>query len=264
MSAIYDDVLVISAPHGSPTPSCGTYFHRLQSLGAHVYNSTCHAEVGLTRCLQAASAYQLFQSNERLNWLFWVDGDMVADPRALQALILISERIEAMSGQYATVSGAYVNRHDIEHNVRLAAHAVKRSFSFEVNLAPNPADLLERCVYHATLALCGMGCLLQHRSTFMQHCDESEHFCYPNEEYLIPLVCQSTRIHASELAEFLHVDASKDLWYWNNEDFDYSMRELSKGRCVYLVDVPFGHEFARVTFPDRNTVFPGLLPPEDD
>lgn len=271
MKLQYADVLVLCAPHGSPSPACAHYLQLLQMHGALVQFSVCYAEVGLTRCVQAAAAYQTLRDHPQLRWVFWLDWDMTAHVESLEVLIMVAERLTLNDDRAMTptVSGAYVNRHDVRNGrTRLAAHSCKDCITVDVAI---PAIIREEAngplpsrgpqSYAATVALCGMGCLLQSREVFMLHCDESEHFCYPTEDYLVPLVCQSFRIHASELGQYVAIDASADRYYWQNEDFDYSVRELEKGRTVYVVDIPWGHEFMRATYPDEKTVFPGYLPP---
>lgn len=264
MRTRYNDVLVLCASL-SPTASCEQYLRTLQSLGATVQYGSCYPEVSLTRCLQAAAAYQTLQCFPRLQWVFWLDHDMCSYPDALETLIMCSEKLSRSGGpvldplKLPSVSGAYINRHDIRGATRLAAHALKDALPIELSL-PIVAKR-ELPDYHATRALVGMGCLLQHRTVFMAHCDESEHFCYPSDDYLVPLVCSSHRWHSSEMAQYLDINGECDKWYWLGEDFSYCIRELDRGREVYLVDVPWGHEFLRVTYPDVGTVFPGLKPP---
>lgn len=262
MNTRYNDVLVLCAAHSSPTPSCHQYLQVLQELGAVVQYSACYPEVSLTRCLQAAAAYQVLQQQPKLQWVFWIDSDMCSYPQALEHLIMCANSLssESVLG-IPTVSGGYVNRHDIRCSMRLAAHALNGAIPIEVKLPYIGPPEREAPVYHATKALVGMGCLLQHRSVFMAHCDESEHFCYPSEDYLVPQVCASHRWHSSEMAQYLGVKSECDKWFWSGEDFSYCVHELDHKRDVYLVDVPWGHEFLRVTYPDARTVFPGLRPP---
>lgn len=266
MSTRYNDVLVLCAAHSSPTPSCHQYLQVLQELGAVVQYSACYPEVSLTRCLQASAAYQVLQQQPKLQWVFWLDSDMCSYPLALEQLIMCAERLSGtrevnVPMLVPTVSGAYVNRHDIRGSTRLAAHALKEAVPIEVVLPYVDSPEGKQDVHHATRALVGMGCLLQHRSVFMAHCDESEHFCFPSDDYLVPLVCSSHRWHSSEMAQYLAIDNECDKWFWLGEDFAYCIHEIDHGREVYLVDVPWGHEFLRVTYPDAGTVFPGLKPP---
>lgn len=261
----YKDVLVLCAPpSGVPSPACFNYVQQLHALGALVQFSACYAEVSLTRSVQAAAAMKTLEKHPKLRWVFWLDWDMCSNQAALETLIMASERLWEMGGensQFPTVCGAYVNRHDVRQGglTRLAAHAVFTASPIEFDV---PDIEHGSIVLHATMALCGMGCLLQSRDCFVAHYNESPEFCYPNETVVVREVCSSGRVHVSELAEFVAVDASKDLFYWSNEDFDYTSRELSHGRPVYLVNVPFGHEFMQVALPDARTVFPGLRPPE--
>lgn len=269
MKLQYNDVLVLCAPQGSPSPACAHYLQLLQMHGALVQFSVCYAEVGLTRCVQAAAAYQTLRDHPQLRWVFWLDWDMFAHIESLEALIMVAERLTLNDdrGMTPTLSGAYINRHDLRNgSTRLAAHSCKDCITIDVDIPAIERD--DRTIAHtsfaATIALCGMGCLLQSREVFMMHCDECEHFCYPTEDFLVPLVCQSFRIHASELGQYIAIDANADRYYWQNEDFDYSVRELDKGRTTFVVDIPWGHEFMRVTYPDEKTVFPGYLPPVVD
>lgn len=270
MNLHYNDVLVLCAPHGSPSPACSHYLQLLQMHGALIQYSVCYAEVSLTRCVQAAAAYQTLRDHPQLRWVFWLDWDMTAHVESLEALIMVAERLTLNDerSMTPTLSGAYINRHDIRHaSTRLAAHCCKDNVTLDVDIpAVNREDktVAGGTSFAATVALCGMGCLLQSREVFMLHCDESEHFCYPTEDFLVPMVCQSSRIHASELGQFVAIDPNADRYYWQNEDFDYSVRELDHGRLVYVVDIPWGHEFNRVTYPNEKTVFPGYLPPVVD
>jgi hypothetical protein len=257
MSGMYSDVLVLVAPHGSPTPKCSQYISTLREMGATIVFSQCYAEVSLTRNVAASAAYDVLQKCPDLKWVFWLDADMVGMPYALGTLRAIALSIAEYDsdGRAPTLSGAYVNRHDYRHDrVRLAAHATKDAE--EIEIAIGGAD------WQLTMALCGMGCLLQSRQVFMQHCDESEHFCYPSEDHLVPEVCSAFRVHASELSEYIELQPGADRYYWQNEDFDYCVRELDRGRNVYLVNVPFGHEFMQVVYPTSQAVFPGLVPRE--
>lgn len=270
MAVRYNDVLVLCAPHGSPSPACLSYLQQLQLHGALVQFSVCYADVGLTRCVQAAAAYQTLRNHPQVHWVFWLDWDMHAHIESLEALIMVAVRMGFNDDptMTPTLSGAYVNRHDIRNgSTRLAAHSCKDCETVDVDVPAIVRDdgtVAGGSAFSATVALCGMGCLLQSRDVFMLHCDESEHFCYPTEDYLVPLICQSYRIHASELAQYVAIDPNADRYYWQNEDFDYSVRELDKGRPVYVVDIPWGHEFMSVTYPDAKTVFPGYLPPRVD
>jgi hypothetical protein len=258
-TANYSNVLVLCAPfNGVPTASCMHYLLNLQAMGATVQFSTCYAEAALTRCLQAASAYQTLQQRPQLQWVFWVDGDMCSYPSALESLMLLAIKLGEVQGEpilnAPTISGAYVNRHKLQGAPKLAAYAVRGALRTPVEVSGEE--------WGVTQAFVGMGCLLQSRAVFMAHCDESAHFCYPSEDYLVPLVCQSHRIHCAELAEFLPIDDSKDTFFWHSEDFSYCAHEFERGRLVYLADVPFGHEFLRVSYPDNGCVFPGFKPPE--
>lgn len=270
MTVRYNDVLVLCAPHGSPSPACLSYLQQLQLHGALVQFSVCYADVGLTRCVQAAAAYQTLRNHPQVRWVFWLDWDMHAHIESLEALIMVAVRMSFNDdpAMTPTLSGAYVNRHDIRNgSTRLAAHSCKDCKTVDVDVPAIVRDdgtVAGGSAFSATVALCGMGCLLQSREVFMLHCDESEHFCYPTEDYLVPLICQSYRIHASELAQYVAIDPNADRYYWQNEDFDYCVRELDKGRPVYVVDIPWGHEFMSVTYPDAKTVFPGYLPPQVD
>jgi hypothetical protein len=275
MKTLYCDVLILCAPPATPSPACAHYLQLMQMRGALIQFSVCYADVGLTRCVQAAAAYQTLRDHPQVRWVFWLDWDMTAEVASLEALIMVAERLSLKYGDLSTaptVSGAYVNRHDVRNGTtRLAAHSCKDCLTVDVVLpaiireeANGPVPSYPAQVFAATRALCGMGCLLQSREVFMLHCDESEHFCYPTEDYLVPLICQSYRIHASELGQYVSIDANADRYYWQNEDFDYSVRELDKGRTVYVVDIPWGHEFMRTTYPDEKTVFPGYLPARID
>ena len=248
------DVLVMLAPYGNERQSTAHFVSVLQSLGVTVLKAQAKAEVSLTRCVLAAAGYDALRQCPHLNWVFWLDQDVSGDMFAVQNLIQFATALRL--DIYPSVSGVYVNRHT--KPPRVAAAAVRRMDPLQVSIGTHDgATAVGECVP----ALCGLGCLLQHRTTFMQHCDESEHFAFPNRDTIVPEVCTSHRIHSSDFGRFMPLPEGEDIHYWCSEDFDYCIREFEHGRLVFTVPVHFGHECDYVLWPDGNCVYPGLRPP---
>lgn len=251
------DVLVMLAPYGRASESTTHFVDVLRMQGATLIKTQAKAEVSLTRCVLASCAYDVLRTMPHLNWAFWLDQDVSSNPSSVQDLIRIAQfiRNNGEGIDYPTLSGVYVNRHTTPP--RVAAYAIRRMDPLRLVGPVAPQEI--ECVP----ALCGMGCLLQHRATFMAHCDESEHFAFPNRNTIVPEVCSSHRIHSSEFGKYIELPEGEDLYYWMSEDFDYCAREFEHGRLVLTCPVMFGHETEHVLWPDGTCVFPGLRPPND-
>jgi hypothetical protein len=254
MNGLLSNLLVLLAPYGTERASTAQFVSQLQAQGAQILKTQAKAEVSLTRNVLAASACDVLRQAPDVQWLFWLDQDVSGEVGNVVAMIRLAELISnsARGIGFPTLSGVYVNRYTVPP--RLACHAIRNCEPVDV-----ASDEFEHPI-RLTPALCGMGCLLQHRSTFLAHCDEAPHFVFMTRDNLIPEVCSSHRIHASELAKYLHVDAAQDLYYWQSEDFDYCAREFEVGRLVMTCPFTFGHECNKVLWPDSETVFPGLRP----
>lgn len=247
------NVLVLLAPYGSEKPSTSQFVAQLQASGACILKTQAKAEVSLTRCVLAANACDALRQLPDLQWVFWLDQDVSGTVGNILHMIEVASHVMmSAEGQgYPTLSGVYVNRYS--EPPRLACYALKDFDPIVISeLAEQPIMLVA--------SLCGMGCLLQHRSVFLAHCDEAPHFRFPSRETIVPEVCTSHRIHTSELAKYLPVNADEDCYYWQSEDFDYCAREFEHGRLVFTVPVGFGHECDRVIFPEANSIYPGLRP----
>lgn len=256
------DVLVLLAPYGTERASTAQFVSRLQEQGANVLRTQAKAEVSLTRNVIAGGAYDVLRQAPELEWVFWLDQDVSGNAGNLVVMKQVAEIFGRMSepNVYPSITGLYMNRYS--NPTRLAAYAVARMGAMKLPAAIHGiADVGD---LEVVPVLCGLGCLLQHRSTFMRHCDESQHFGFPNRERLVPEVCSSHLIHSSELAKYIDaVGADEDFYYWQSEDFDYCCREWEHGRSVYSLPIAFGHECDRILYADEHTVFPGLRPPNN-
>lgn len=250
MQSDLSNVLVLCAPYDGVSSLPMLTLAQFQAAGASVQLHQASADVSLTRCLQAASACEQLQANDKLEWVFWLDCDMVGEPMKVATMIDYSTQLrqlsEAIDPDYPSLSGCYLNRH--RQPPQVAAMSLKRAEPIELNDGP------------LIPALTGMGCFLQHKSTFTKHCDESTHFHYKDKDTIIPEVCVSRLIHCSEYAQFIDIAADGDAWYWLGEDFDYCVRELEFGRLVYVAPAVFGHVDSIVLVPDGKCMFPGLKP----
>lgn len=249
-----NNVLVLLAPYGSEKPSTAAFVSELQAEGACILKTQAKAEVSLTRNVLAGHACDALRSLPNLHWVFWLDQDITGTVGGVLQLIELSSHIMQLSTGlgYPTMSGMYVNRY-VTPRI-LACHALRGMDRLRIDdLGEHPLD----CVP----ALCGMGCLLQHRSTFLAHCDESPHFLFPTRDTIVPEVCSSHRIHSSEIAKYLPIDPELDAYWWQSEDFDYCAREFEQGRLVFAAPVAFGHETESILWPDEQATFPGLRAP---
>lgn len=251
-----ENVLVLCAPFGPLARSTRQMLDDLSGEGATIQEAQAQAEVSLTRCVQATAAYNFLDKKPRLDWVFWLDHDIVAGPHAVKMLIdyalILQEQSSLPQPIPPSLSGCYVNRHN--HPPRIAAYKLQRADVINFGVGDANVNMVP--------ALTGMGCFLQHRRAFMAHCEEARGFMFPDPDHVTSEVCTSHLIHASELAQFLDVDAGSDCWHWLAEDFDYCIRELEAGRLVYMAPVVFGHLDSVVLMPDARTVFPGLRKPE--
>lgn len=256
------NLLVMLAPYGSERASTSQFVNRMQSEGAHVIRTEAKAEVSLTRCVLAGAAYNVLQQAKELEWVFWLDQDISGEPGNVVAMIEVAKAIGILNEPVTmpSVTGLYVNRYS--RPPRMALYAITNCTPVVMPEGQHPiagAGNID-CVP----VLCGMGCLLQHREVFMQHCDESRHFAFPNRDTIVPEVCTSHPIHSSELAKYIPVSPDEDLYYWQSEDFDYCTREWEQGRLVLSLPFMFGHECNRILMPDDTTVFPGLRRPNGE
>jgi hypothetical protein len=258
MSGSLSDVLVMLAPYNSEKPSTTQFVSRLQAEGANVIKTQAKAEVSLTRCVLANEAYDVLRQASQLEWVFWLDQDISGEPGSVVLMKKISAWLDyEHQGMPPSVTGLYVNRYSYPY--RMAAYSLKNldPITLDGEASPVPDENLQ-----AVPVLCGMGCLLQHRNVFRQHCDESQHFAFPNRDKIVPEVCSSHIIHSSELAKYVDlVSPEENIYYWQSEDFDYSCREWEHGRPVLALPFAFGHECSRILMPDESTVFPGLRAP---
>lgn len=254
------NLLIMLAPYGTERPSTSQFVSKMQSAGANVLRTQAKAEVSLTRCVLAGAAYDVLRRAKELEYVLWLDQDISAEPGNVEAMIRICEHLTNGLDHFPTVTGLYVNRYSKPQ--RMALYAIKDLDPVILKSSdhPLPDDADIECIP----VLAGMGCLLQHRTVFMKHCDESPHFAFPNRETIVPEVCASHRIHSSELAKFLPVNPDEDMYYWQSEDFDYCSREWEHGRVVLALPFAFGHECDRILVPDESTTFPGLRPPRVD
>lgn len=257
MKTEFTNLLVLCCSQGSPTYNCYKFLSELKEQGATVQLIQRTSDVALTRNNQAALAYKLLDEKPDIDWVLWLDWDMSA---ATDSILYMMAAAIAMSGDsyIPSISGSYINRHLIDGRSEMAAFAVKGSEPISVNLDVEREGGNLPSSLNCMPALTGMGCLLQHRTSFVAHCLESEWFVYPKPPNKIPCVCQAHLSHASEVALYLELEPNDDNVYWIAEDFDYCMRELDGGRLVYVVPIAFGHDKVQRMLPNSQTMFPGL------
>lgn len=251
-----EHVLVLCAPLASPTSNCLDFLMAMREAGATVAMASATADAACTRNNQAAQGMLALKSNPELHWVFWCDWDMSAGIDSVAMMIDISTTLQYDSMPFPSISGSYINRHAKDGSSELAAFALKGGpiTPVEIELRNSERKHSMNCIP----ALTGMGCLLQHADAFLAHCDESEMLTYPKKGQSIPCVCQAHVAHASELGQYLELEAADEDLYWLAEDFDYCTRELDAGRLVYVAPIAFGHDKLVRMLPDSKTVFPGL------
>jgi hypothetical protein len=230
----------------------------LREQGATLQLLKATADVALTRNNQAGLAVKMLESNPELDWVLWVDSDMSSSIDSVRLMMTVAVSLAQVDSYVPNVSGSYVNRHDVAGVSRMAAFAVRGAETSTVVLETTRADLPSEL--SVVPALTGMGCLLQHRNSFLAHCLESEWFVYPAPPNIVPCVCQPHVAHASELGQYLEMKPNDENLYWVAEDFDYCQREFDMGRVVYVAPIAFGHDNTVRLVPDNSTVFPGLRP----
>jgi len=234
------NILVMCAPNGSMPNDTHQSLQKLQAARAVIQDGGAQTDVTLTRCIQAATALKVLKDKPEIEWIFWLDHDMVCEPSAIESLVEWSILLD-----YPSLSGVYVNRHNRQPGVA----AYKLHNQSVINLQGRKF----------IPALTGMGCFLQHRDTFIAHCNESKQFHYPIYGNILPAVCESRLATWIEYASYLNMYEDKTALYWIAEDFSYTLREIKAGRKVFVAPVAFGHVASTILWPDKNTVFPGLV-----
>jgi hypothetical protein len=251
MNAPQLEELLVScpAPGARPTGICIDYIERLRAAGVTVQLGDGMTDISLIRCVQAEKMYLALQKHEQYRYVMWLDSDMGTSIECTRALL--EACAVANETRQCSVSGAYVNRHRRE-KYELAAYAIKGHPSLDVALPESQRN------YKLIPALTGLGCLIQPREAFMAHCDESDHFAYPDLEQLVPSVTNSRPIHASELGQYIDLDTTIDQFFWHGEDFEYCIRELEMGRLVYVAPIGWAHETRHILVPEHGVIFRGL------
>ncbi len=262
------NVLVLIAPHGNiPTDTLQSLL-KLQAARAVIQNGGSQTDVTLTRCVQAGTAFKILKERQSIEWVFWLDHDMVCEPESVYRLVEYSKilhkelnrlsTIDYRLSSYPSLSGIYINRHRQVPSV--AAWKLKNEDVITLNstIEREPKATESTIDHRFVPALTGMGCLLQHRNAFMAHCDESIQFNYPLYGNLLPQVCESRLASQAEFAPYVDIHDDVKALYWMNEDFSYTLREIKNGRRVFIAPVPFGHISKTILWPDEKTVFPGL------
>ena len=254
-------LVLCAASDSAPTYNCKMFLAQLRERGASIQVVKATADAALTRNNQAGLAAKLLEGDKSLDWVLWLDWDMSAAVDAVSLLMVTALSLAAGDTVVPNVSGSYVNRHSAEGSSLLSAFAIKQAQVVVVTLETERKDFPSEL--SVVPALTGMGCLLQHRSSFLAHCIESEQFTYPKHPDLLPCVCQPHVSHASEMGQYLELKPDDESLYWIGEDFDYCMREFDMGRPVYVSPVQFGHDSVVRLMPDSSTIFPGLRQPSD-
>jgi len=262
-----ENVLVLCAPRGLMPVDTHQSLQKLQAARAVIQDGGSQTDVTLTRCIQAATAFKMLKERPSLEWVFWFDQDMVCEPSSVEALRDFSIRLSDSGLQapdselqqekksYPSLSGVYVNRHRQEPSV--AATKLKNE---DVVVLNSPHAGASRPEPMFVPALTGMGCLLQHRTSFIAHCNESLQFHYPVYGNLLPQICESRLATKGEYDPYIDTIGDVETLYWMHEDFSYTLREIKAGRRVFVAPVPFGHIVSSVLWPDSKTIFPGLQP----
>jgi hypothetical protein len=249
------NVLVLCAPYGAINKVTYASLQKLRDAQAMVVIVDARCDVSLTRCIEASSALDMLDKHPEIHWIFWLDSDMTCSAESVAALVQYSTLLHDSSDSklYPSLGGAYVNRHS-SAEPQIAAYKLRDAEPVFIKSGEDDVMFVP--------ALCGLGAFLQHRRVFIEHCDSSPHFYFPDRNHIVPEVCVARTTSPAELGIYIDVPADNSkLRYWTAEDFDYCMRELDLGHLVYLAPVPFGHQTHLVLVPDANCIMPGLKEP---
>jgi hypothetical protein len=244
--ATLNNVLVTCASYGAPSLATVAMLLDLRANGAHILLMRGFADVTLTRCVLASKTHKELQADESLDWVFMVDDDVSASAQSVGVLIAIALQLSE-DGRSPSVSGLYLNRH--RKPACAAAHLLEGA-------EPIPYGTEGAVIMPA---LCGLGCFLTPRASFIDHCNESSDLIWPKEGETVPIVCQGGPVEADHLRAYLSVPETSDL-IWHGEDFDYCCREIDAGRQVVVAPVLFLHRSDELLNPAEGCIFPGLKP----
>lgn len=247
-------VLVLCPCYGDmPLQTVHTLLN-LKEEGAQVLLTHALADVSLSRCIAAGMAERILLAKDSdVDFVLWLDSDVWGNADSVRELGRMILDFERESGRPVSLSGLYLSRHAKRKQV--AAHKLRDVDP--IPLAGNTGAVLMP-------ALTGLGCFMQTTESFLNHCNESERMCWPDETHTIPIVCQSGIITAASIAKYISKNPTDDIRYWYGEDFDYCAHELDHGRFVFVAPVMFGHSSEAQLTPVGDVMFPGFTPPADD
>lgn len=238
---------------GRPSRLTNDYIERLRSEGATILSGEGATDVSLARCLQAESVLHYLSEDTKAKYVLWLDADVATSIECTQALVNICAAANRF--RVCSVSGAYVNRHRFNQiEQELAAYVLRADSKYR------ESDLKIDVEYGQVIlrpALTGLGCLLQPRAVFENHCRESAVFSYGPLGRMVHEVCNSRVISHEALRQFFAVPDACTTNFWHGEDFDYTAREFKQGRPVYFAPIDFGHESRTILLPNVNTILPG-------
>jgi hypothetical protein len=262
MALEFDCLVVSYITRSAPSAMTSEYLDSLRALGATVLRGQSATDVSLARCLQAAGVRKYLLAHDEIQFHLWLDDDVATSLDCTRALLAVTKVANQTCA--CSVSGAYVNRHRVTQDYsELNAHLLKWTHAFkdiEVDVSS-----LEGCeqipkTWILRPALTGLGCLLQPRDVFLEHCDESPEFSYGQIGNMIPMVCNSRIISSEEMALYINLPANaQSLRFWQGEDYDYCVREFMCGRPVFFAPIDFAHESRTILLPSKDTVLPGLM-----
>lgn len=233
------DVLVLVAALDSLAGGTSASLSNLAVAGATIQYGSCYAEVSLTRNLQAYFAEKSLRENDGLQWVLWLDHDVMI---MADGVLHLRELARCVQG---SVSALYLNRH--QDKPIAAAEYVRGQPARKVEYDWGEVSVL-------LPALTGLGAFMQSRESFLQHCDESERFAFHNYRQEVPAVCMSAIFDASVVGKYTRTVGDR---CWVNEDFDYCIREFEHGRPVYLSSVQCKHRTTTWLVPPAEVVVPG-------
>lgn len=239
-------LMVLLPSYGACEPQTELALDPIRQAGAMVVRSVGCSDVALHRCLIAAMAQRIIGEAaddstvpSRVNWVLWLDADMVVDPRTLAEQIVRLELLGRSLGRsrvdWPALSGTYVQRtrNNIIAARRMPPDEPARSIEAPESERAFPSGARALIPVHA-----GMGALMQSREAFSRHCREAERARFPNGD-TCPVITSS-----------MMLPCQSGNRAWGSEDFVYCAWEWQQGRGVYLDrDLTYGHVCRLVVAP---------------
>lgn len=253
----FDNLLVLCCCYQTPGMQTIQMLLDLRDKGATVKVLRGPADVSLARCITADVAQKTIDESPWLEYVLLLDSDVWSSVDAVAKLINIQRDLSQQLDKTVSVSGLYLNRH--KRMKMAAAHKLKGTDPIACGVPslpgyPQPV---------AIAALTGLGAFLMTAQAMVLHCEESERMCWPDKEHTIPIVCKSGALDAHTLSVFIDgINPSSDLLFWQGEDFDFCVHELTNGRPVFAAPVLFKHTSTIELDPVGDVTFPGLFEPE--